>query len=460
MSSKKRSREENENATSFTNTLNPQTIREIRNEIDRTMLMYMINKPNNIDENEVIKTILQEKNIEPTEGNISIFRKIQLKKPTQDDVNNLTEEYYINHFVPRINYITHFISNKINKENNPTEEKELQFFNVSLLNSTRTFFEKHGFEMPNYNQLQSYITRCTDLYNIFRSRLGTHMGVAFEVHNLFKKLYSKKKEYLKIIEPFIDKHAKYDTTHGELYDYIDSVFTEEIYNLFEDSETKIDLFEKLLTRAKSILIFVPHLHHDRLLLGLDPLTHEEKKIIGRSVNFVSKQSDNFKREYILSFLDESCSSQTTRGSTPAISCARGIAERFVTAIGSAVKILCIEENEECNDVYKELDKLMNPKFDIAKETAEWFNAIDANEKYKEELMEKNVDDRKKIYMNYLKNKSLELDGRKLENDYINAYIENQKFSYAFDNLQLGGKRKYKKTTKKSRKSRKTRKTKK
>jgi hypothetical protein len=103
---------------------------------------------------------------------------------------------------------------------------------------------------------------------------------------------------------------------------------------------------------------------------------------------------------------------------------------------------------------------MNPKFDIAKETAEWFNAIDANEKYKEELMKKNVDDRKKIYMNYLKNKSLELDGRKLENDYINAYIENQKFSYAFDNLQLGGKRKYKKTTKKSRKSRKTRKTKK
>jgi hypothetical protein len=341
----------------------------------------------------------------------------------------------------------------------------------------RKYFYKNGFEPIDFQEIsREYFQKLSQLYQIFRSRLDTHLGVAYEVHNLFKKIFSKKDEYMEIINDVGDeekdvgdeekdvgdeeKKKDYNETLDTLYTYVGTEFGKIIFHVFSDEkktkempllEEKAKIFITLLQRARLILKFDTRTHHELLLHGFEPFTNEEKTLVGNSVNFVSKQSINFKREYILSFLDESCTSQIT-GSDPVMSCSRGIAERFVTAIGSAVEILCKEENEECNDVYKKLNKLMNPKFDIATQTSNWFEKIAEDETYKNSLPT-DADERIKVYKDYIKQQSLDSDGRTLQDTYIDKYIE--KFRYAFEDkeLQLGGK-KIKQKSKKSKKAKK------
>ena len=96
---------------------------------------------------------------------------------------------------------------------------------------------------------------------------------------------------------------------------------------------------------------------------------EKIELVGKSIDFAFSQNDDFKKEYIISFLDDTCNAYT--GSGDNTSCVKGIIERFVLTIGTVVEILCREEGCE-NETYQKLDELMKGKMDYQTAMQKWF----------------------------------------------------------------------------------------
>jgi len=254
-------------------------------------------------------------------------------------------------------------------------------------------------------------------------------GLAFEIHEKFAKILSKKNEYLAIInQPPIDFPMNF------FYSYIQNSFETHIENLFPGDNEKLNQFNTAFERIKN------------------RIPENLKQLILDSIDFVFSQDDDFIKEYIKIFLDESCRAYTGPNPLNNLSCLNGIIERFVTAVGGAVQVLCVAGCE--NEIYQKLDKLFNPKFDIREAASEWWNTIAETEEI--QLLTK--EQRKESFITFLRNKAIELDN-------YDAVIEQQIIDYAneidnsFENLALGGSRKPKKT-RKTRKARKTRKSKK
>jgi len=249
-------------------------------------------------------------------------------------------------------------------------------------------------------------------------------GLAFEIHEKFAKILSKQNEYIAIIDQPDNDYHDFD-----IYWDIYQLFTHNIVYLFPDSDEKLNqfntAFERINTRIPEIL----------------------KPLIFKTLDFVFSQNNDFKREYIKIILDESCRAYTGPNPLNNLSCRYGIIERFVTAVGGAVQVLCVSGCE--NETYQKLDKLFNPKFNIPETANEWWNTIAETEEI--QLLTK--EQRKESFITFLRNKAIELDNY---NDDIEQQIIDyaNEIDYSFENLALGGSRKPKKT----RKTRKTKKT--
>ena len=256
-------------------------------------------------------------------------------------------------------------------------------------------------------------------------------GVAYEVHNSYDKFLRIKDEYLSIIDqPDNTEYATKDTLYVFIYDN----FEPTIKRLFPEQPKKLEDFD---------MVF------EKLVGGRLRLSKDEMSLIGKSVSFAFSQDDNFKEQYIISFLDETCNAYT--GSRDNTSCVKGIKERFVLAIGYVVEIVCKTGCD--NETYKKLDKLLNPKFDVAQEASEWFQNKSNNEKLQEAIKQST----KKIMITQITTDLI--DKAKQMGSYnsavdseIHRYINELISSSTFDDYMDGGR--------KSRKSRKSRRTKK
>jgi len=254
-------------------------------------------------------------------------------------------------------------------------------------------------------------------------------GLAFEIHQKFAKILSKKNEYLAII----NRRDNIDDILN-IYSDIQRLFTVNIENLFPDDDEKLNQFNTAFERI-----------NNRIPENL-------KELIAKSIDFAFSQYYVFRREYIKIFLDESCRAYTGPNPLNNLSCLNGIIERFVTAVGGAVQVLCVSGCE--NETYQKLDKLFNPKFNIPETANEWWNTIAETE----EIQDLTKEQKKESFITFLRNKAMELDN-------YNADIEQQiidyanEIDYSFENLALGGSKKPKKT-RKTIKTRKTRKSKK
>ena len=248
-------------------------------------------------------------------------------------------------------------------------------------------------------------------------------GIAFEVHTAFTTFEPKEPNYLGLInQPDFE---------GDIYEFIRNKFTENITTLFPHDAKKLVDFNTAFTKmGKSI-----------------PDTN--KQLIAKSISFAFEQDDNFKQQYIISYLDETCKAYAGPGDN--MSCVKGIIERFVLCVGSAVEIVCKDGCE--NETYKELDKLMNPKFDIQAAASSWWE----NEAIKRDVIRMDEEGRKANFIQYLMNEAKKVGSyNEIVRREISDYSDD--INYAFAKLVLGGKKPRK--TRKSRKTMKSRKAKK
>ena len=254
--------------------------------------------------------------------------------------------------------------------------------------------------------------------------LDQNEGVAFEIHNAFYKFKLIKNQYITLIN-------QPDKQYENIYSYIQEIFPYHINVLFPNDSEKINQFNTAFDKINNRI--------DR----------KDKDVIGKSIDFVFAQDDNFKTQYLISFLNDSCNAY--RGAVDNTSCVKGIIERLVLSVKSAIEVLCVGD-ETCsgNETYSKLNVLF--KFDIDEEANKWFENAD-----KDTEMTTDKDGRRTNFMNYLRDKARELNiySEQFEN-YLIEYTD--KIDYSFENLTLGGRKS--KKTRKSRKSKKSRKARK
>ena len=193
-------------------------------------------------------------------------------------------------------------------------------------------------------------------------------GVAYEVHNAFATFQSKQNEYLTIIV-----QSDFKGVVANFPQFVNKKFKQNITEVFPGDDNKLTQFNNVFNKSKDSLG------------RLDP---ENLQLIYKSITFALSQDDNdFKVQYITTFLDETCNAYSGPGDN--ISCVKGILERFVLSVGNAVQNLCIAGCE--NKTYKELDILMNSKFIIEDAASSWWE----NEATEQEIIDMVPEKRKK-----------------------------------------------------------------
>jgi hypothetical protein len=195
-----------------------------------------------------------------------------------------------------------------------------------------------------------------------------HQGLAYEVHNAFDNLLpshpelpsDKRRDYLKLIK--MERSPTY-TLETRLIRYIKTLFQKNIPRLFDEPDSSI-LLSKFNSLMENKFPGTP---------GSLTMSKPEISLIGKSVYFAFKQGDEFKRDYIANFVNDSCHAYDAPG-TAAYSCVKGIKERFVLGIAGTVEILCA--GEPCDEKYEILDNFfkqnINIKGKIAEYVSTWF----------------------------------------------------------------------------------------
>jgi hypothetical protein len=246
-------------------------------------------------------------------------------------------------------------------------------------------------------------------------------GVAYEIHIAFTNFEAIKNAYLELI-------AQPNSEYRNIIDYIYENYYEIIGQIFpNDAVEKRKQLKKVIKKIR------------------DSTFNEYKDLIGKTVSFVTKQDDNFKEQYILAFLNDSCNAYAT--GSDRTSCVKGIIERIVLSVGSTVQILCMDHCE--NITYQKLNALMNPKFNVAEAANIWFGTATDNER-NQEIQAMDKAGRKNNFIEYLKSEAIRLDHKDSvipENIMadIKGYAETM--DYAFKDLQLGGGRKTRRSKK-------------
>jgi hypothetical protein len=250
-------------------------------------------------------------------------------------------------------------------------------------------------------------------------------GRAYDVHNSYDKFLRVKDKYLSIInQPDSPDYS----TKDKLFVFIYNNFEPTIRRIFPEDSRKLQELDTVF---------------GKLVRGDTTVTSDELELIGKSVNFAfSQDDDNFKEQYIITLLDESCRAYVGSGDTT--SCVKGIKERFVLAVGNVVEIICKTGCE--NETYKKLDKLLNLKFDIIEETSEWFRNIPTNDKLQQFIKDTMI---KKCITDLIVKSSLSGGFNEEINQKINDYVTNDVGSEIFgDHLELSGGKKFKKKSSK------------
>jgi hypothetical protein len=373
----------------------------------------------------------------------------QLPEPSEGEKNNIISEDIVPH-LQEIN-LYHEYKELIGKG---IEPKNISGFTSAIFNKNKKWdkaifkpfnnlitraFHNRGFKVPpsldtreiesaEHAMLRNIITHYNThaINNVVNNQpIMQQTGVAFDIHRYFKKFKPKINKYLEIIN-----QPDNSISPVFFYRYLKNNFENNIIKLFPGDDQKVSELHEVFDKANK---------------KIKELNEDERNLMIKSVDFAFSQGDDFKKEYIIVFLDETCHAYST--GTDTRSCVAGIIERFVTAIGSTVKIICTEK-DNCNDTYDQLNMLLNPKFSIPDTASEWFKLAENNET----LRAMNEPQRKKNFIDYLKLEAKRIDGvldKDVKED-IKKYADD--IDYAFEELQIGGS---KKSTRKMRK-RKTR----
>lgn len=176
--------------------------------------------------------------------------------------------------------------------------------------------------------------------------------------------YSKidKNEYLRIISLELEKPDSFYNSL-DLAVYIKTKFLDYIKEQLDPKES-----QNLEIKMNQILdkLFESESFNRRI--------NELRIIIGKTIDFVFQQDNEFISTYIITFIYDNYfayNNEIEGDKSINISCSEGIIERFITVIGSVLEILCITKAECTNQLYIDLYKIINKPIDLNDFTQKW-----------------------------------------------------------------------------------------
>jgi hypothetical protein len=270
-------------------------------------------------------------------------------------------------------------------------------------------------------------------------------GRAFEIHNYFKTLDIDE------ITKFLENYNNLNTIT------VNTITVNTITGTYEDT-----LFSPLLRFIQNSNGFLPEEKEDytkkiNYIFGqvnnYDGFT-SHKGLFDSTIQFVSRQEDNFIEQYIRTLVDD-CLNAYGDGQQ---SCLKGMTERIVTVLGEVARILTIGQNKDDQNkdhqkpIYVELKTLFNIGDDGEDESIdfnglvqEWSTTyLEDGEKHNELLGLAEGEQRKQHFIDFMTNKYKASD--KYNDDVykkISKAVEDYDNAGVFDRGSFGGKGKRK-----------------
>jgi uncharacterized protein YjbI with pentapeptide repeats len=251
-------------------------------------------------------------------------------------------------------------------------------------------------------------------------------GAAFEIHNLFEALD------LVPISQYLNNFNN-DNNHPINPKTIPD-------NVNEPT----NLFTPLLVFIDKSDLFLPNNKKERVkydlqarilprVLGYENLDRY-KDVLTSSINFVSRQDDDFIEQYIGAYIQDCL--EAYNGPSPE-SCVKGMVERIVTNLNEVANQLLTAFPE--NQTYNEIKGLF-PNIDFRAAVQEWAQKYLEDGESEDELINLSPEQRKQHFIDFMKQKYGGLITNSI-NDQINKEAKEYERMGVFERRSFGGKRK-------------------
>ena len=264
--------------------------------------------------------------------------------------------------------------------------------------------------------------------------------IAYQVHDYFERLNINLNNVINSIKVIVGKDDSFYIDIPNIAKYFETqvisyLNNPELYK--EDISTK----ERIISKLRLLI--------NKLESSSSSRDDGNKVIIGNIIDFVMLQSNDFKKFYIESFIED-CSEAYGEMYSPEhrLSCVKGIIENIILVLLNTISIYkCNETSEEICNKIKEMSEKKFGQEDLNRLTQEWLASVDLDNpenkrKYGEiidnPILNKNQifkDDYLKYVYYYLnKNGLLNPETKKMVNEEANKYEE----MGVFGRLEFGG----------------------
>jgi len=254
-----------------------------------------------------------------------------------------------------------------------------------------------------------------------------HRGMAFEIHNLFEALD------LDPISQYLNNFNN-DNSHPINPKTIpDNVNEHEPNNLFTPLLVFIDKSDLFLPNTKERVKNDLEARILSRVLGYENIARYIDVLIS-SINFVSRQDDNFIEQYIRAYMQDCL--EAYNGPRPE-SCVKGMVERIITSLNEVAKQLLTAFPE--NQTYNEIKGLF-PNIDFNAAVQEWAQKYLEDGESEDELINLSLQQRKQHFIDFMEQKYGGLISNSIV-DQINREAQNYEEAGVFERRSFGGKRK-------------------
>jgi hypothetical protein len=260
-----------------------------------------------------------------------------------------------------------------------------------------------------------------------REQAPARTGLAFEIHNAFYKIDMD--AYMEIMNNEVNDN-KIQEYKKDIVDYINLKLTSIIMKLFKGPqlEEKTKQIDTIMLLLKETLVLGDETEEYVSVMQNTLKTLVKKVQLGKSIDYVLNQSNDFIEFYINTFLQDSLHAYEGEHG---VSCIPGIVERIIMLIGDALFMECKTTETKCSpNQIKLLNLFGMNKIDINELMMNWFKEWEEDTSWKNMTPE----ERKDNLTNYLRS-AYDKAGYSKEN--YEPLIKNkvEELSYIFTNIE-------------------------
>ena len=215
------------------------------------------------------------------------------------------------------------------------------------------------------------------------------MQVAIEVHKAFEKINIQKlAEYLRSKNPPIIPMN--NPSNKQFWNDLKRVLENMLIDIFPQSNSEQ---RQLQLRLSAILDKIKNIS----FLYREGQEIPRWELIQLILSFVSVQNPKFKKDYFVSFIQDSYEAYTAAQNDDTISCPKGILERFVLSLHTASILSCPENFSKCPEPFNKLIRILcsavNVQIDWGDLQKNWYKSFNIRDVPQE--------DRKQHYIDYM-----------------------------------------------------------